>query len=150
MRCQFERVPYTWSIAASAFAFVALLAWAGVSGADTPSHTRAELEKQFVRVVRPFLQTYCVACHGKNKPQALLDLTAYPDMTAVVRDYAHWSLMLEKLDARQMPPPNAGPLPSGRQRDAVTAWIRAVRQFEAARNAGDPGPVSARRLSTLR
>ena len=109
--------------------------------------TRAELEQRFAGTVRPFMQSYCVACHGKEKPQAQLDLTAYASMASVARDYPHWSLVLEKLAAKQMPPPSVGKQPSAKQREAVIAWIRAVRQYEAQRNAGDPGPVLARRLS---
>ena len=93
------------------------------------------------------MQTYCVSCHGKEKPQAQLDLTAYANMASVMQDYPHWSLVLEKLAAKQMPPPDSASSPRAAQREAVIAWIRAVRQYEAQRNAGDPGPVLARRLS---
>ena len=46
-----------------------------------------------------------------------------------------------------MPPAKAKRQPSAEARDAVVAWIGAVRKLEATRNAGDPGPVPARRLS---
>ncbi len=147
MRCKINVNPHLWSVIASAFAFPALLAWAGASGVSRPDATAPELEKQFAGTVRPFMQTYCVSCHGKDKPQAQLDLTAYVNVASVARDYAHWSTVIEKLNAKQMPPPNVGRQPSAGQRDAVVRWIRAVRTAEAQRNAGDPGPVSARRLS---
>src|SRR5205807_5186811 len=37
--------------------------------------------------------------------------------------------------------------PSDELRGSVVRWIRAVRQQEAKRNSGDPGPVPPRRLS---
>ncbi len=153
MRCKFKFNPSTGSFLVSASAFAAVLAWAGASGADTPAKTRpaaqprTALEQQFAGTVRPFLQTYCVSCHSSAKPQAQLDLTAYASMNSVMRDAPHWSLVLDKLAAKQMPPPNVGKQPSDAQRNAVIAWVRAARKLEALRNAGDPGPVLARRLS---
>ncbi len=145
MSRKFKFDSYLWSVLASAFAFLAVLVRAGVSDAAAPN--RNQLDLQFAGVIRPFLQSYCVACHGKEKPQAQLDLTAYASLASVARDYPRWSLVLEKLAAKQMPPPNVGSPPAARQREAVIAWIGAVRQYEAQRNAGDPGPVPARRLS---
>src|SRR5208282_1341027 len=75
------------------------------------------------------------------------DLTAYTSLETVSRDYPRWTLLLEKLAAKQMPPPSAGIQPPAPKREAVVAWISSVRQYEAQRNAGDPGPVLARRLS---
>ena len=147
MRRKLKMNPYAWSLLASTLVFLAVLLGAGGSRAATSGSTAPELEQRFVGTVRPFMQTYCVSCHGKDKPQAQLDLTAYANMASVVRDYPHWSLVLEKLAAKQMPPPNVGKQPSAGQREAVIAWIRAVRQAEIVRNAGDPGPVPARRLS---
>ena len=143
MSRKFRFNPYAWS----ALAFLGVLAWAGSSGATTSDKTRQELERQFSSTVRPFLQSYCVSCHGKQKPQGQLDLTAFANIEAVAKDYPHWFLVLEKLSDKQMPPPTVGKQPSASQRTAVIAWIRAVRQYEARRSAGDPGLVLARRLS---
>ena len=46
-----------------------------------------------------------------------------------------------------MPPEKAPRQPTPHERRAVIEWIAAVREREARRNAGDPGPVLARRLS---
>src|SRR5439155_24215220 len=53
----------------------------------------------------------------------------------------------EQLQAGNMPPEKAKDHPKADQRQAVVDWIAAVRRYEAARHAGDPGPVVARRLS---
>ena len=55
--------------------------------------------------------------------------------------------MLEKLTAKEMPPEEAKQHPAPDLRQAVIDWIQAMRRHEAERNAGDPGPVLARRLS---
>ena len=56
---------------------------------------------------------------------------------------------LEPVEVRttEMPPADAKSQPTTEQRSAVIRWIQAARDQEANRNAGDPGPVLARRLS---
>ncbi len=137
----FNRVSGAW------LSFFAVLAWAGTAGSASPDKTRAELESQFVHTIRPFLQTHCVSCHGKEKPQAQLDLSSYANFALAAKDYPHLSLVLDKLASGQMPPPSLPKQPSPQARKAVISWIQAVRLEESRRNAGDPGPVLARRLS---
>jgi Protein of unknown function (DUF1592)/Protein of unknown function (DUF1588)/Protein of unknown function (DUF1587)/Protein of unknown function (DUF1585)/Protein of unknown function (DUF1595) len=114
--------------------------------AATPDPTELDLERSFVETVRPFLVNYCISCHSGEKPMAQFDLRQYSNLAAVVQDHRHWSLVLEKLGAKQMPPQQAQqPAPEARQ--TVIAWIDAVLKNEARKNAGDPGLVLARRLS---
>ena len=74
---------YAGSVLASTIALVVVLVWAGASRAATAGPTAPELEKQFSGAVRPFMQSYCVSCHGKEKPAAQLDLTAFTSMESV-------------------------------------------------------------------
>jgi hypothetical protein len=67
-------------------------------------------------------------------------------MASVGNDLPHWTLVMAKLSTRQMPPSGVAQPPTG-QREAVIAWIQAVRKYEATQNAGDPGTVLVRRLS---
>ena len=77
---------------------------------------------------------------------AQFDLGQYSNLRAVVQDHRHWSLVLEKLVSKQMPPPQTKQ-PAAEARQTVIDWIDAVLKNEARKNAGDPGPVLARRLS---
>ena len=97
--------------------------------------------------MRPFLETYCLGCHGKEKPKGDLDLSAYTTADAVAKDLAQWELVLEQLKSGTMPPAKAKRHPSDEARRAIVDWIQAIRKLEAKRNAGDPGRVLARRLS---
>ncbi len=72
--------------------------------AATPDPTELDLERSFVETVRPFLVNYCISCHSGEKPMAQFDLGQYSNLAAVVQDHRHWSLVLEKLSAKQMPP----------------------------------------------
>jgi hypothetical protein len=131
--------------------------------------TAAEsLERRFVSQVWPFLERYCLSCHGGKKPKGALDLSQYTNpkrqrgpntnpkrqrgRSVLLADtwYAfpdRWEQVLERLQAREMPPAKASRQPKPGQRAAVIAWIRDLRDHEAQRNEGDPGTVLARRLS---
>ena len=105
-----------------------------------------DLERQFDQTVRPFLATYCMGCHSGEKAVANFDLQSYSTMESVVRGHAYWTLVLGKLSAKQMPPPETDQ-PTEDARRQVIGWIEAVRKNEASKKAGDPGEVLARRLS---
>jgi mono/diheme cytochrome c family protein len=118
----------------------------GVAALRAATPTDAELDRGFTQTVRPFLTTYCVACHSGAQPAAQLDLRAYPNVAAVTADYPHWNLVMEKLAAGEMPP-KAMKQPPADARQSVIAWVKAVRTNEAHKHVGDPGLVLARRLS---
>ena len=123
-----------------------LAATAALGVSQGQDNVRARLEGQFTRTVRPFLQTYCVTCHGRQRPAAEMDLSGFTTMAALMQDGRRWSQMLERLEADEMPPKGARhPMP--RERRAAIDWFHAVREHETRRNAGDPGVVLARRLS---
>ncbi len=106
----------------------------------------ATLDRQFAQTVRPFVTQYCFPCHSGAKPAAQLDLKSYTTLDAVAGDHARWALVREKLMAREMPPQTM-PQPPAEARQQVVDWIQAFRATEARKNAGDPGPILARRLS---
>ncbi len=111
-----------------------------------PQTGEPALERSFAQSVRPFLTKYCVACHSGDSPAAQLDLRSYSTVESVVRDYARWNVVMEKLTAKEMPPKQAGQ-PPAESRQQVINWIASMRANEARKNAGDPGVVLARRLS---
>src|SRR5262245_40587507 len=106
----------------------------------------ADLDRQFAQTVRPFLSTYCTRCHGGAKPEGQFDLRQYSTIQAVIRDHSRWSLLVDRLAAREMPPKRAKQPPDD-ARQQVIDWVRAARRNEATKHAGDPGIVLARRLS---
>ena len=116
-------------------------------GAAPTSAADAALVHDFDHTVRPFLSTYCVSCHGGAKPEAELDLSAVTSVAGVLADAAHWDRVMERLAAGEMPPDKAPKYPNLQDRQAVVNWVQSFRQTVAAKNAGDPGLVLARRLS---
>jgi mono/diheme cytochrome c family protein len=133
---------------------VSLGVWAGVSLGPRSAASAAlltaddrSLDKEFSGRIQPFVQRYCVTCHGAKKPKAGLDLGRTASMVALVKDISTWNLVLERLQAKEMPPATAKVQPNDRERAAVVAWLESVRDREADLHAGDPGIVLARRLS---
>lgn len=108
---------------------------------------RDELEREFKTRILPFVNSYCIDCHGGEKPKAKFDLSPYASMDSVASDFGHWDIVLERLHAGEMPPEKAEKHPEAILRKQVVSWIERLRRHEADRNAGDPGPVLARRLS---
>jgi len=115
--------------------------------ADPVAPGSAAFARQFDDTVRPFVQAYCVSCHGEDSPDAELNLAAFTSLESVVADFDYWALVMERLEAAEMPPSKAEKFPSAESRHDIIAWISALRRHEASRNAGDPGPVLARRLN---
>jgi hypothetical protein len=126
--------------------FLVLAATAIPSVVRGQQDVRAGLESQFTRTVRPFLETYCIGCHGQQRPAAQMDLSGFTTMAALMQDGRRWSQMLERLEAEEMPPKGARH-PTAQERRVAVDWFHAVREHERLRNAGDPGVVLARRLS---
>jgi mono/diheme cytochrome c family protein len=127
--------------------FLVLAATAVLSVLRGQEGARAELEGHFTQTVRPFLETYCISCHGRQRPAAQFDLSGFTTMAALMQDGRRWSQMLERLKAEEMPPKGARQ-PTAQERRAAVDWFHAVREHETRRNAGDPGVVLARRLSS--
>src|SRR3954464_14957514 len=67
------------------------------------------LERRFHESVAPFLQSYCLDCHGKGKgkPKGDLNLAVYTPVEAIGRDLARWEGVMEELEAEAMPPAEA-------------------------------------------
>ncbi|MEE2636003.1 MAG: DUF1592 domain-containing protein [Acidobacteriota bacterium] len=103
-------------------------------------------ERGFTETVQPFVRQHCTGCHGGASPVAQFDLASYGTFEAVVEDHARWELVMERLDAGEMPPAGQ-PEPPREEREKVITWIREMRDAESRRRAGDPGRVLSHRLS---
>ncbi len=144
------------ALLAMALLFSVVCPWTYASGLldDQPSNpalsrtaSTPPLDHRFRDTVRPFVETYCLGCHGKEKPKGDLDLSVYTTADSVTKDLAQWETVLEQLKSGTMPPAKAKLHPNDELRRVIVDWIQAIRTLEAKRNAGDPGRVLARRLS---
>jgi Protein of unknown function (DUF1592)/Protein of unknown function (DUF1588)/Protein of unknown function (DUF1587)/Protein of unknown function (DUF1595)/Protein of unknown function (DUF1585) len=122
------------------FVTLAIAATPAVSASAPP------LQQGFDQTVRPFVMKYCVGCHSGSMAAAQFDLKSYTSVDMVTADFARWSLLKDRLTAKEMPPKPMPPPPEEATRQVI-AWIQAVRAEEVKKWAGDPGVVLARRLS---
>ena len=67
------------------------------SGLPADATASPLVENRFHDQVRPFLENYCLGCHGKEKPKGELDLSGYVSADSVANDLVHWELVLEQL-----------------------------------------------------
>ena len=121
--------------------------WRAISSTTQTAAQTNKLEQRFSTQVKPFLERYCVSCHGAKKPKGGLDLTRDVTVNAIAKNERQWELVLQRLQAQEMPPESAPRHPKADESAAVVAWIRELHDREAKRHAGDPGIVLARRLS---
>jgi hypothetical protein len=95
----------------------------------------------------PVFKQYCFGCHGDAaSPTAgisLTKLTSHP----VGENFQAWQKVSAVLDQNRMPPKGL-PQPSEDQRHAALAWVKTQLTTFANKNAGDPGRVTVRRLTS--
>lgn len=128
-------------------AVLPVLFLAAFSAAAAQDEQVNALASEFDAFVHPFLVRQCLDCHQGSTPEAGLDLSPYQSVEDVNRAHAVWEIILRRLEAGEMPPPDADSRPSAEHRQQVVDWTRRLREVEARRHAGDPGLVPVRRLS---
>jgi hypothetical protein len=112
---------------------------ASANGAD-------DLAPTYAKQVQPLLVRSCGKCHGKTPADNDLDLTSFGSAQAILDRPKTLSNIAERVRGGDMPPKDA-PQPSQAEREQLLGWITAALDAEAAARAGDPGPVTLRRLS---
>ncbi len=61
-----------------------------------------DLEHRFSASVRPFLETYCISCHGVDEEEADLDLGMFDSASSVAANPQLWELVQEQIAEEAM------------------------------------------------
>ena len=132
------------SPASMGLVFVAMIGVAAPSQADSPdSDPHAQT---FSRVVRPFLQTHCVACHGAEQQEGDVRFDGpLPDLTEPELD-EQW-LTAKRMMAQGQMPPQDRPRPTADELTQVLAWINDATARAATITRGGIGRRALRRLT---
>ena len=142
-------------------AAIGLLCWLAFSSISRPSladdesksaqgatlsekERRAEATKTFVKNVDPFVQKYCIDCHGP-RPEAGINLRSALNSPGNASSFLHWKKAVANVRVKDMPPAYADAQPSDTERKEFIEWIGKLK-YIAAR---DPGPFVIRKLSKL-
>ena len=104
------------------------------------------ISESFEKQIQPLLVRSCGKCHGKSPVDNDLDLTSSGSARAMLARPRVLSNVAERVRGGDMPPKEA-PQPNQAEREQLLGWITAALDAEAAARAGDPGPVTLRRLS---
>src|ERR1700722_17949675 len=101
-----------------------LAAAAALVGGVSASQETAPSDTSFTKQVMPALQQYCMRCHAE-KGAGGVDLTQYPNLSALQRNPDVWRKVVRQLRSRTMPPPGASQ-PSAEQRQQLADWVSAA------------------------
>jgi hypothetical protein len=107
-----------------------------------------DLAQAYTTEIHPLLVKTCGECHGAEPKDNDLDLTGFTTSEAIIARPAVLEHVIERLHIGDMPPREA-PQPSDAEREQLLGWFTAALDAEAAARAGDPGPVTLRRLSNV-
>ena len=95
--------------------------------------------------IRPFIDTYCVTCHGGDKVKGKVDFVKIGHADQLDAQFEVWAKVVELLQDLEMPPEDELQ-PTEAEREMVSSWYqqRFVHSVEAR-----PGTFRARRLSVV-
>ncbi len=129
-------------------ALLGCLLSSNVQAEETPGAAAlsAEQRESYEKQIQPLLVRACGNCHGKEPKDNDLDLTRFGTAQAILAKTKMLGDVAERLRLGDMPPKEA-PQPTEAEREQLLNWINAALDAEAAARAGDPGPVTLRRLS---
>ena len=96
--------------------------------------------------VLSIMRERCTDCHSGQEIQGGVDLDALTKRADVSRDFQTWRKVREVVEAGRMPPQEADPLAPG-EREVLCGWIAPRVRDAIEAHAGDPGPVTLRRLT---
>ena len=107
---------------------------------------RTAFEKQYRSQIRPLMKKLCYECHAGDRTEAEVDLSTFVTLADVRKQVKTWQKVRGMLESGQMPPKDATQ-PSPDELKQLRRWVREHLRYEAQAQAGDPGPVTLRRLS---
>ncbi len=106
---------------------------------------QAEAKKAFEKGVTPFINNYCVECHGNRRSKAGLNLEAALKSPGNTASSRQWKQAVAHVKAYEMPPDDEDKLPTDEERVQFQDWVGKIKFL----NPKDPGLFVIRRLSKV-
>lgn len=96
--------------------------------------------------LRPMLEERCYDCHGGIKTKGGVNLKKLDKNPSIASEYALWEKVKDVVTNDEMPPKKEEPLKQA-EKAKLLGWVTNSLDLLANTNAGDPGPVTMRRLT---
>src|SRR5581483_7238316 len=106
-----------------------------------------ETISQFPAAAAPLLKQLCFDCHGAASAEAQMNLEQMTAQPAFDTTFKKWEKVAGMLQSGRMPPKDM-PQPTAEQRRQLVAAVRGALDRAAEENAGDPGHVVLRRMTS--
>ncbi|HSH95395.1 MAG TPA: DUF1592 domain-containing protein [Roseimicrobium sp.] len=136
--------------AAHRVAAITLAALAGLLSSFTaPSACAADATAKAAgdwKAIEPALAKYCYDCHGGKKTKGDVDLKRLAADPTVAREYDLWNRVNIAIEKGEMPPEDKPQLKAA-DKKKLQQWLSSSLEVVVRANAGDPGPVTLRRLT---
>jgi mono/diheme cytochrome c family protein len=104
---------------------------------------RAAAMKTFKEQVTPFLNTYCIRCHGEKRKKAGITFEYAVKSPATPAFKALWQNAVANIKNHTMPPDKEEKQPTVEERKAVVDWVAGMKYLSPK----DPGEFVIRRLN---
>ena len=127
------------TLAMRGITLLALGVWSSAASAADPEG-QADIEG-FKQVVAPYLQKYCIDCHGVDEPRGKLSLHDIDPDLVNGSHMERWRMILEQVEFGLMPPKKEA-RPDAREQKAALDWLRGELH-----KTQQPGTTSDRKLS---
>ncbi len=102
----------------------------------------------FATDILPLLRSHCLECHSTAKQKGDLDLEQFTTPSLIRKQTKIWQEIVEQISLGEMPPKDKPRLaPADLER--LLSWIANLLNEVAREQAGDPGPVTLRRLTNV-
>ena len=80
-------------------------------------------DEEFTRKIRPFLNTYCISCHGPEKQKGKIRFDQLTASMSGRKEAELWMRMLEAMEFGEMPSDSAKKFPTKAEARLVQGWI---------------------------
>lgn len=127
----------------SAFPVLLLAAVQSLGAADYAA-LKADAQKAFKNGVGPFVDKYCMRCHGP-RPKGGINLKSALRSPGSASSFLNWKKAVANVKAHDMPPVDTAKIPTDEERQQFIEWIGLLKHLSPK----DPGPFVIRRLSKV-
>lgn len=119
--------------------------WAQLTGDNADLQAlRTDARRVFKNKVTPFVEKYCIRCHG-SRPKGDVNLKSALKSPGSAASFLHWKKAVANVKVHDMPPEDVRKTPTDEERLQFIEWIGKLKYLSPK----DPGPFVIRRLTKV-